>query len=331
MINKREPFINFARGFSIITIVLYHFLQQAQIPSIGQKIINLGGAGVHLFIFISGYGLGISKYQGALNFYKRRFLKVLMPYYVVVTFLFASNFFFPIYSDGWKEYLSHIFLYKMFSSHDEVSFGYQLWFISTIIQFYIFFPLILRYFTAISAKKSVVISILISCAYSVTVILLGKTDFRIWNSFFLQFLWEFVFGLIISRLGLLQVILNKSILIFLALGTLSLSIMGLLVLKGGIIGKNMDDYFSFIGYTCYCVVVFKLGVKFINNFIFWVEPFSYSLYLLHVHLLLCYLRIFHLSFLKWWNLLILLPIAFIGSFFLEKFLKKIQSPVRKNT
>lgn len=34
---------------------------------------------------------------------------------------------------------SHIFLYKMFVSDYEMSFGGQLWFISTIIQFYIVF------------------------------------------------------------------------------------------------------------------------------------------------------------------------------------------------
>ena len=45
---------------------------------------------------------------------------------------------------NWEAVASHVFLYKMFDNELDISLCYPFWFISTIIQFYIFFPLIMR-------------------------------------------------------------------------------------------------------------------------------------------------------------------------------------------
>lgn len=98
---------------------------------------------MHVFILVSGFGLYLSymrKPLGYVEFLKKRFGKVYWPYAVAVLLwgmwvLFTSETF-PV-----KSVLSHLMLYKMFDAELDVSLCYPLWFISTIIQFYICWPL----------------------------------------------------------------------------------------------------------------------------------------------------------------------------------------------
>lgn len=57
---KHLDIVDFLRGFSIFTIVLMHLLQGYQMPNILYKIFSFGGAGVHVFILCSGFGLYLS-------------------------------------------------------------------------------------------------------------------------------------------------------------------------------------------------------------------------------------------------------------------------------
>ena len=142
---KRLELIDFLRGISIFTIVLMHLCQSYTSGAL-SKAFSFGGAGVHVFILCSGFGLYLSYLRKPINnfeFLKRRFSKVWIPYAIVVVvwglWLLSKTGLFPI-----KEVLSHLFLYKMFSSELDVSLCYPFWFISTIIQFYFAWPLILR-------------------------------------------------------------------------------------------------------------------------------------------------------------------------------------------
>ena len=82
-IKKSEYYneIAFLRGFSIITIVLMHFMQNNALTSIFLKIISIGGTGVHIFFFCSGFGLFLSYMKHPLlytEFIKKRFFKILI-------------------------------------------------------------------------------------------------------------------------------------------------------------------------------------------------------------------------------------------------------------
>lgn len=84
---KHLVIIDFLRGFAIFTIVLMHLLQSYQIPNILYKIFSFGGAGVHVFILCSGFGLYLSYLYKPLkyaDFLKRRFTKVYLPYIIVI-------------------------------------------------------------------------------------------------------------------------------------------------------------------------------------------------------------------------------------------------------
>jgi peptidoglycan/LPS O-acetylase OafA/YrhL len=279
----RNPYISFAKAFSIITIVIYHYTMDMPLPPNILKVLSLGGGGVHLFIFASGFGLASSKYLDFKSYINKRFSKVYLPYLIAVTLIFLVNMYLHLYKDNYHAYLSHVFLYKMFFDKYVGSFGYQLWFISTIIQFYLVFPLLSHLVNKYPWKSVLGISIAISIIYAIAISLLGYGESRVVGSFFLQYLWEFVLGMVIARQGFMNKVLHAKPVWFLILSIVSYGIMGGLVLVMGSMGKNLNDIFSFLGYLCISIFIFKVlkHVKPLYNAILSVESISYSLFLTH--------------------------------------------------
>ena len=142
---KKLEVVSFLRGYSIFTIMLMHLVMN-ELTGPLHKAVLFGSAGVHVFILCSGFGLYLSYLRKPLrykDFLKRRFGKVWMPYAIAVllwgVWLIITTGLYPI-----KEVLSHLLLYKMFSTELDTSLCYPYWFISTIIQFYLFWPLIVK-------------------------------------------------------------------------------------------------------------------------------------------------------------------------------------------
>lgn len=140
---KRLELVDFLKGFSIFTIVVMH-LMSGHIGGIISKALSFGGAGVHVFIMCSGFGLYLSYLNRPLSygkFLRKRFLKVYVPYALIVI-ISALIPFYNTSPEKWEQLLSHVFLYKMFVWDYMESYGAHLWFVSTIIQFYLCWPLI---------------------------------------------------------------------------------------------------------------------------------------------------------------------------------------------
>ena len=99
-------------------------------------------------LFRSGFGFYLSSLYKPLTygrFLNRRFSKVYIPYLIVVI---ISALYFGVVcgQDVLNPLFGSVFLYKMFVPSLEGAFGVQMWFVSTIIQFYLFWPLIVRLF-----------------------------------------------------------------------------------------------------------------------------------------------------------------------------------------
>ena len=143
---RKSSLVDWLRGYSIFTIVLFHLLMVYSLPGWLEKAINFGGAGVHVFILCSGFGLFLSYLSKPLTygaFLKRRFMKVYLPFVIVV----GLSFFIP-YAPGygdWYALLGNVFLFKMFDNSINDAFGGQMWFISMIFQFYLCFPILTKF------------------------------------------------------------------------------------------------------------------------------------------------------------------------------------------
>ena len=110
-----------------------------------MKATSFGGAGVHVFILCSGFGLYLSYLNrplGYKDFLKRRFGRVYWPMAVIC--LCTACWMLYQGKEILMPLLGNLFLFKMFVPDLETSMGGQMWFISTIIQFYLAWPLILK-------------------------------------------------------------------------------------------------------------------------------------------------------------------------------------------
>ena len=282
--------VTFLRGFSILTIVLMHFIQNDSLPGIVNKILSIGGTGVHVFFFCSGFGLFLSYLKKPLKyteFLKKRFFKVYIPYIVVV----SISALLPYMYDGNRlgAWLSHVFLYKMFIPVYEESFG-PFWFISTLFQFYFLFVPMVRLKENIGPKKWFVGCSSLSITWWVFTAITGLSDQRIWGSFFLQYLWEFALGIVIAE----YLKSGKSITIktkwLVVIGIIGIGIAGVAKVVGGYF-TAFNDIFATFGYGAIALFIYVMGCTAFNKFISFTSKISYELYLVHM-LVFCTIRLF---------------------------------------
>lgn len=284
---KKYAIVDFLRGYSIFTIALMH-LVMGNVTGVLSKAVAFGGAGVHVFILCSGFGLYLSylkKPLGYGEFLKRRFGKVWVPYAIAVllwgVWYLISKGYFPT-----KEVASHLFLYKMFSAELDTSLCYPYWFISTIVQFYLFWPMIVK---AYRMRWGGQILFVISLLWSTIVGVHGLEEERPWSSFFLQYLWEFGLGMWIAERCMMADGRGKMLmeiqnfrwwwLLSGAVGGMGLS--ALMAWNGGML-KLYNDIPSLIGYLSVAMLIYKAGIKVVNKFFEWSNSFSYELYLVHL-------------------------------------------------
>jgi peptidoglycan/LPS O-acetylase OafA/YrhL len=276
-----------------------HLLSGFPLPGLVNNALSFGGAGVHVFILCSGFGLCLSQLNKPLNYWqflKRRFSKVYLPYIIVI----AISALIPFVYNGNRLYafLSHAFLFKMFDNNLINSFGAQFWFVSMILSFYLVFPIL---FGIIKKYKwsGVILSFIISLFWATIVGWSGKSDLRIWNSFFLQYVGEFVLGMMLAikykENPEFIKIPTKWLLTFLAVAGIAL--VGYTGIKGGVL-KLYNDIPSLIGYTSLALLIYSFGIKWINVFFIYTNRFSYEWYLVHILIFVCVFYFFGVNFIS---------------------------------
>jgi peptidoglycan/LPS O-acetylase OafA/YrhL len=289
-LNKKIVSIDFLKGYSILTIVIYHIGQTLHLPAIWERMINFGGTGVHTFIFLSGFGLYLSHLNRPLSFVaflKKRFTKIYIPYITVVALSALTALFIPIYKSSLYALLGHLFLYKMFDNNIIGSYGYQLWFISTIIQLYLLFPVLVRMKRMMKDRLFLLTGLLISMGWPLLVYMLGKSGVRAWDSFFLQYIWEFMLGMVcaekfanngyafwaqpIGSLGLIAVA--------------GLGLYSLMAIQMGVVGHVLNDVPGLLGYTALGLLIYSFHCLPINRFVLFTSKISYPLFLVHILIL----------------------------------------------
>ena len=323
MNNKRLEVVDFLRGFSIFTIVLMHLVQAYPMPGLLMKATLFGGAGVHIFILCSGLGLYLSSLHKPLGygkFLKKRFSKVYIPY-VMVVLISALYFGMVCGQNVLMPLLGSVFLFKMFVPSLEYAFGGHMWFVSTINQFYLFWPLIVRLF---KMKWGGQFALLISLLWATFTTLMGLDDERVWNSFFLQYLWEFVLGMWLAKIYFEhpeKLKLSKMWILVVAT-VVGLGLTGVSGFAGGI-WKSYNDIPSLVGYMSMALIVYKLSINWVNRFFQYTNKVSYEWYLIHILIFSIYFKFARgiLPFYADW--VVLMCVSYVVAIGYHKFLKKI--------
>ncbi|WP_035774630.1 acyltransferase family protein [Butyrivibrio sp. VCB2006] len=180
--NKRYNFMNVLRVLSMLFIVFYHMLITLYIDGIRQlesisflfenANMHIAKIGVGLFFMLSGAGLMLSSHGddfSALKFYKKRFFKILIPFYIVYFFYFVflvtigeMNLSNPF---GDKELKPYSFIFTIFGMDAYLenfgvptcSLGIGEWFLGCLILIYLLFP-VLRLSMLTSRKIAMITS-----------------------------------------------------------------------------------------------------------------------------------------------------------------------------
>jgi len=281
--------MDFAKGFAILTIVIYHYLQTS-VKGMLSNAIMLGGSGVHLFLLMSGFGLSLSSStDSAGRFYRRRFFKVLVPYYVFVSLLFVLNRLYPLYpGDSLYGYLGHILGYKMFDESIVNSFGGHFWFLSTIIQFYLVFPLIARVKQRLNNDVAFVsMAMAVSAVYWFFVVHFDVVDMWVFNRSFLQYFWEFCAGMVLADLYRTKgyKFWDQRPAMLSVAAVLGIALMGTMAIKGRDIGRVLNDIPAAVGYVALVALMYAVAKRwnlFIVGPLTYLGTISYELYLTHM-------------------------------------------------
>lgn len=165
------------------------------------------------------------------------------------------------------------------------------------------------------------IALLISLSWATFITLMGLNDERIWNSFFLQYLWEFVLGMWLAKYyynnGKLEI---PSFKILIPICILGLGLTGALGIIGGFL-KSYNDVFSLIGYTSLLLIIYKFRIKYVNVFFEYTNKISYEWYLLHILVFDIYFKYFQSYTTAYCSIPILLLVSYFTAIVFNKLIK----------
>lgn len=195
---SRNEFVDLARLLAITAIVVMHYSQPFHIASNTiNAAISFAGSGIHVFIFLSGLMLYAKGQESLSVFAQKRLSKIIIPYYLVVSLNYGLSLFIPVYSGSTLyAYLGHIFWYKALDDSIFYSLGFEFWFMSTIIQLYLLFPLLRSLSVRLGSTKVFAGALCISMLWKVMLLIFDKemgVQMHYWAP---SFLWEFCLGFV---------------------------------------------------------------------------------------------------------------------------------------
>lgn len=133
------------KGLGILMVVFAHISYMLVSDShFLYPLSRVAGVGVDLFLFMSGYGLTVAmlkKPLSAVEFYKRRLIKVFIPFWVVLITLFVADAFF-LHVTYSLPYMLQSVLGWFPTAHGYVDVNSPLWYITWMLMFYALFPLL---------------------------------------------------------------------------------------------------------------------------------------------------------------------------------------------
>ena len=166
----------------------------------------------------------------------------------------------------------------------EISFGLQFWFISTILQLYLLFPLLCRFREKTSRRALILLGLLVSVVWWILMEATGLGAYRIWGSFCFQYLWEFTLGMAAA-----QVMMNtESVQIpvggLLLTAAAGLGLQAVTAMAGGW-AAACNDVPALFGYGSAALLLYHFGRRVIRPLFLWIDTISYEWFLVHTEVI----------------------------------------------
>lgn len=277
-VSKKDYRISLIRLFSFLFIFSCHVMQYLDI-----ELAWWFNVGVQIFLFISGYLYGGKDVSDCVSFYKRSFLKILLPYYIVIIPVLVIHFVFL------KDISLYSSLFVLFTVN-RVKGGEHLWFVPMILLCYTITPLICQIGKAIDEK-----GYRLYCKILFTMAILCLVCYLYLPAFNEIWLFNFLLGFFLGRFQNRIVFLKKLVLI----GSLSNLIQ---IYFDYVSSKKLSEHllyskFCNLNHVFLGAALFYLGMWLFSHIDFnkhavlkkiadFSDRYSYSAYLVHQFIIL---------------------------------------------
>ena len=133
------------KGLGILTVVFAHFAYMLVTNADFLFPLSIiAGVGVDLFLFMSGYGYTVGMLKTplpVLEFYKRRVIKIFIPFWVAIIIIFAADAIFLDKNYG-VSYMIQSLLGWFPTANGSEDVNSPFWYITWMMMFYALFPLV---------------------------------------------------------------------------------------------------------------------------------------------------------------------------------------------
>lgn len=320
---------SFIRFIAMIFIILSHFTQYFN--NFFFLILNIG---VQLFFILSGLLYGSKQIDNFKDWFKKRFNKIILPYYLYVIIAFALLLIFgesfSILSDIWK-YL--LLIQGFFSS--TILLG-NLWFITFIVICYLIVPLLQKY--DFSKEKGIIFYLKLFGILFLLLVLENLTLFYKLTSNLFCFIGAYYIArrYIYNRkelpkyhfvFKLLNLILFPIVLIIFAfLQTVDLQ--GLPYYMMFLIARQLSPFIFSISLFSFLTYIFdsiynKKRERYFNKILTFSDSNSYYIYLTHHLFVLTSLSLLEVTIYKPINVIIVLIATMVLSFLIKLIISKL--------
>ena len=139
---SRDPAISIIRVLAFLSIITCHIMQYYDCEFAWWF-----NVGVQVFLCLSGYLYGRKSVDNELSFYKKQFIKILVPYYIVLIIAIIAQVIFV------RNEISVARIVKALLCYGTLNGGEHLWFVPTILFCYLLTPLFDKINDRIFTKK----------------------------------------------------------------------------------------------------------------------------------------------------------------------------------
>lgn len=312
-IETRNYNISLLRLIAMVSIIVCHFLQFYNHEAAWWL-----NSGVQVFFIISGYLYSRKKFDNPVEFYKKSFLKIYIPYIIFTLVMTVLYLLFNKSAFSIATFIKMIFCLGYYSGLE------HLWFVSYILFCYLFTPLMFRFLSFIEDKKEciklIIIALLFIAFFAVSI--LTKSYFNPVR--IVAFFIGYVVGFYSDKYN------TKFKIIF------SLLVFALLIVTCGVriyfsyIAKEEFkgfDYFVdanriLIGLSFFVLFMYAIPQIRPLKLLVFSDKYSYCVYLVHQLFILSYFNLMGLTSIAFVNILItvvVIVLCSLGLYYLVRF------------
>lgn len=266
MISLSKEKSTILKGFAILFVLLCHT----------NYLYNSGSWGVNLFLILSGYGL-LSSYYANNNkdFFKNKFLKVYLPFLLVIIFQLL----YLLVTTSFKVN-PKVIIYSLLGLDFNYMYDKTMWYISFIFLNYLIFYILTFIITRFVKKQKYISIILIILEFIIGYIIWkGYGSCTVWNCGAAAFLYGFAFPIGLLLRFLSDIKINNKIKHIIYIVGLLLGCIVLLKYYKNV--NNMDVYFVY-GLSVPAIIVILsqyINFKYVKHLFIFLGKYSYYIYL----------------------------------------------------